>query len=132
MGSGTCPHSGYVLPATLENFKTLKVLLGNYEADFKISEMTQATDELEEVIWEFFKAIEDSEAEVYATIGNKRIIIRLFHYDHNNGDRYDDICEGYYLSFAESQLFISKLSKVGNALAKKDLLPDFQQWTVYG
>ena len=65
----------------------------------------------------------------------KRRIVEavIYHYSEDDGDRYDDLTDGYYLIFDEDDLYSTKLSRTGKQFRKQfGKLPEFKNWTSFG
>jgi hypothetical protein len=143
MGMGSAPCSGYVLPAnkdTLGNFrwdeKRLMELAKNHmeENDLPPSQWGEVND-FDDALCIIHDCSITLEIEVATIVGLPTIIkAELFRYDRDEmGDRYDDLeDDGYYLIFDEDNLYERTLSRVGQALKAKGILPELKQWTTFG
>jgi len=136
MGMGTAPCHGFVLEATEEtmkklgwDFETLKrYSIREYEAD-RLNSPTKEDLENFDTVMEFL-ALELDVINLHKD--GKIFDAQIMRYNEDEGDRYDDLTTGIYLSFDESCLYEKKVTAVGEMLKNIDLLPKEQQWTNFG
>lgn len=135
MGMGSAPCSGYVLPATEENFKKLNISLGRFEKEYEDFKKSYPDDDFEGFLAELAAMYGPSEVilEAVPDQGLGAVItIELYRYDSDMGDRYDDLADGVYFVFYEDELYTKELTPVGEALKDKNLFPELQAWTMFG
>jgi len=131
MSSGTAPCCGYILPATEENLRKLKISLDDLRMEWT-ERGIEAPDENDiDFLWELWT--EDREdIELKSNLTNTPTRIWLFGYDSEDGDVYDGIEDGLYLSFSEMLLYTRQYTSFGKKLNKDGLFPDFELWTTFG
>jgi len=130
MGCGTAPCCGYVMPVTEENLKKLKISLDDLRAEY-----TEEWDNAPSVNdMDFIQELwdENQDMELVSNLLDEQMIVWLFYYDRESGDRYDDLQDGFYLSFEETCLYFTQETNFGEALRKNDTFPKFLMWTEFG
>ena len=142
MGMGTSPNCGYVLKVTrdvLVKFKVdINALARRYdiqENQFMINAEANVVDwgQLIEALLTAMRNDGDDLLELrIGSTGQTRIQAQVYFYDSDDGDRYDDLDNGYYLCFDEDLLYTKKLTELGHKLKRMQVLPEFQMWTNFG
>jgi len=130
MSSGTAPCCGYVLPATIENLERLKISLDDLRKEWESLGRPPNEDDID-FLWELW-AEDREDIELKSNLTNTPTRIWLFGYDREDGDIYDGLKDGLYLSFSEASLYTRQYTGFGKILNKDRLFPDFELWTTYG
>lgn len=133
MGMGNAPCSGYTIPINEGTLKKLNITkeqilvlinkgLSSLVKDFKEHE-------------DFDEALRDAGSNklvIKIKIKKQHILnVEIFSYYEDDGGRYDDLEEGEYFLFRESELYTKKLTPLGSTLKKLKCLPDISYWTVF-
>jgi hypothetical protein len=133
MGMGTAPCSGYVLPATKENFKKLNIALGQFKKEYNVFKEEYPNGHIEGFLEDLVGMYGQGEVIFEATPDlGKAITIKLYRYNSDEGDRWDDLEDGVYFIFDEEELYTKKLTPIGKVLKKIGVLPEQQAWTTFG
>jgi len=128
MSSGSAPCQGFVLEATIENFKKLNIYYMGL-----IRKYSPATIDIKKGFDIVLEVLANDQISIYAKVAGKKIEIEVMKYDEDDGDMYDDLEHGrYYLVFEEDDLYDKVLTQAGTLLSKKGILPESKMWTHYG
>jgi len=141
MGMGSAPCSAYILPAdetTLEmlgcDTKEIIQIAKNYmkENDLPTSQWGKVYD-FDDALCILADCNVPLKLTLVPIVGKAREIeVEVYRYDAENGDRYDELEDGYYIIFDENDLYERKLTTVGKMLKSTKLLPEYKQWTNFG
>ena len=112
MGMGYCANFGYLI-CLHEN---------NNAEKFGVDDILNA-DEGDVSYEDYSSAITERIEQKYGVSCN------AFYRDTDEGDRYDELEDGWYLEFFESDLYEKKETPAMQALPAK---PEFQAWTTFG
>lgn len=126
MSSGTAPNCGYMLPATEENFKKLKISLDKYYA-YKEEDPEYELDD-------FLEECADTPLPLLSYVINDPVEVFVYRYNRDDGDIYDDLEDEvcFYLTFDEGDLYTGQTTELGSVLKEMKMFPEFSLWTVYG
>jgi hypothetical protein len=133
MYKNAAPCCGYVIKATEEN--CIKFGAGNKKELIELANEHTVKPCPPDIT---FESLLDFLYKMYGTIGllipigeiNVGIIAELIYYSRSNGSIHDDLEDGYYFMFGESQLYKKELTETGKALKNMGKLPEFKQWTL--
>lgn len=60
------------------------------------------------------------------------VMVTVYRYNRDDGSHYDEMEDGFYLTFVEDQLYLRQLGPIGQALERRNVLPEFKVWSQYG
>ena len=123
MSSGTAPCCGYVLPATEENLKKLKISLDDLRKEWESLGRPPNEDDID-FLWELWTEEYREDIELKSNLTDTPTPIWLFGYDREDGDIYDGLEDGLYLSFGETSLYTRQYTDFGEMLDINELFPE--------
>ena len=126
MGMGHAAYNGYVLEASKDNFNRLQLYLSKEQQGMVTDINIQ--DDLEAV----YKRLHEEDSSFISSSLQEGLEVELYRYHTDEGDIYDNLEDGYYFVFGDSDLFILTPTKLGEELKRLDCFPENKYWTVYG
>lgn len=125
-----CKEIKSVMEATENELPLLVGSLGSVSVGFLEQRLLgkEMVEDIDDLLFHFVESC----IHLGVTIGGKEIEVGVYRYDPDNGDRYDELHDGYWLIFNEDDLYIRQESEILKALKQSDAEPELKAWTNFG
>ena len=142
MLQGSAPCSGHVLPANKKTLRRLGYTPGqlanhiNTELTSPVYEKLNAKD-----LDVLFNTAHENDVTIpvlaekdgqHGLDNGKIVNVEVYRYQSFNGDIYDELSEGYYFVFNQTDLYTMLPTKFMKSLLIQGCIPESKQWTNFG